>query len=187
MSYPTQPAFIQYSSGWEQRWRTHPVYDFMCEHHLAFDEGNMKTQPYTDWHTSELTLTKPNGETVSPGQPSWDALLEQYAPFSAHRHQPVWVAIWETDDGGYEFVGNAKMFADLLVPGGVKSKQDSNGRKWDVEGQAMSMCRFVRDPSGPKGLKLAYFKLFLDPTPLMGEMVKRGMVNGSDLMKMLGI
>jgi hypothetical protein len=174
MSYTTVPAYIQHVKGWESRCREHPVMDWMSDYEAAFDWGDMKSGPHSPWHADDFSYTKPTGECVTGGAAAWAALLEMYAPFSAHYHEPFFYAIWETETG-YELFGSAKMFVKLLVPG-EQTKTDLEGRKWDLELPGAFHFDYVKDPSGPKGLKLKGQKLFADGIPIVAEMVKRGMV-----------
>jgi hypothetical protein len=174
MSYTTVPAYIQHVKGWESRCREHPVMDWMSDYEAAFDWGDMKSGPYTAWHTDDFSFTKSTGERIASGAPSWAAVLEIVAPFSAHYFEPFFFIVWETPTG-YEFFGIAKIYGKLHAPG-EQTKTDLEGRKWDVEAPAASLFEFVKDPSGPKGLKLKGQKLFADGIPMIGEMVKRGMV-----------
>ena len=180
MSYSTTPAYIHHCNGWEDRFKEHPVFEWMFDYTTAFDKGDMKAGPYTKWHTADFAYTLSNGVTLPPGEPSWAATLELYAPFTEHFHEPRWFAVWETPNG-YDLTGHARLYADLPVPGD-KTKEDLSGRKWDVCGFGMFQFSFTKDESGPRGLKMAATKLYSDPSPLMGEMVKRGMVKGEDIL-----
>jgi len=174
MSYTTVPAYIQYAKGWETRFREHPVMDWMFDYEAAFDHGDMKHVPHTPWHTDDFSYTKPTGVCITGGAAAWAALLEMYAPFSAYYHEPSFFVVWETPTG-YELFGSAKVFAKLLAPG-EQTKTDLNGHKWDIEAQGAFHFKYVKDPSGPKGLKLKSSTLFADEIPMVGEMIKRGMV-----------
>jgi len=87
MSYPTITAYQTYANGAEQRLREHPVLDFLIDHQEAFDNGNMKTEPYTVFHTDDFTFTKSDGTVLPPGEASWKGWLEGYAPFIEHFHE----------------------------------------------------------------------------------------------------
>jgi hypothetical protein len=174
MSYPTIPAYIQSCKGWELRLKEHPVMDWMFDYENAFDFGNMKSESHDVWHTSDFYFTKSNGTCVTGGAEGWAALLETYAPFSEHFHEPMWLVIFETPTG-YELCGQAKVFANLHVPG-EKKKTDLQGRKWDIEAPGAFHFEYVKDHTGPKGLKMKGEKLYADGIPMVGEMIKRGMV-----------
>jgi len=174
MSYTTTPAYIQYAKGWETRFKEHPVIDWMFDYEAAFDRGDMKSGPHTPWHSDDFSYTKTTGECITGGAPAWAALLEMYAPFSAQYHEPSFFFIWETPTG-YELFGSATIYANLAAPG-EQTKADLDGRKWDIQAPGAFHFVFVKDPSGPKGLKLKGQKLFADGMPMIGEMIKRGMV-----------
>lgn len=174
MPYATVPAYIQYVKGWEVRYREHPVIDWMFDYEAAFDWGNMRAGPHYPWHADDFSFTKSTGECVTGGERAWAALLEMYAPFTSHYHEPFFYVIWETATG-YELIGAAKVFARLPAPG-EQTKTDLEGRKWDLELPGAFHFEYVKDPSGPKGLKLKGQKLYADGIPMVGEMVKRGMV-----------
>ena len=183
MSFPTTSAYIQNCKGWEPRLREHPAMDWMFDFCEAFDNGDMKSRPYTEWHTEDFTLYKENGK-VFTGAEAWAADLEAVAPFAKQTHEPVWLCISETPTG-YEFVGNAKLFFNLLVPG-EKSLVDVQGREWDGVIQGMFHFTFVRDPTGPKGLKMSVEKVFADGSPVISLLLKRGMLKPEELIAKLG-
>jgi hypothetical protein len=79
-------------------------------------------------------------------------------------------------------MGVAHIFADLAVPG-EKTKPDLSGRLWDVTVPGAFLFRCVADPSGPKGFKVKSMTLYGDGTPVVGEMIKRGIVRPEDLAK----
>ena len=172
MSYPTIPAYQTYANGAEPRLREHPVLDFLIDHQEAFDTGNMKTEPYTVFHADDFVLTKSDGTVLPPGEPSWKAMLESYAPFTEHYHEARYVNIYERN-GAWEMVGFANIYANLAVPG-EKTKKDSTGKLWDVVVPGAFLFTCVKDPSGPKGFKVTSLTLFGDGLPVVGEMIKRG-------------
>lgn len=175
MSYPTKPAYIIEScDGWDPKHLEHPVFDWMQDHEEAFDHGDMKSGPHTTWHTDDFSYTKPNGETISGGAPAWAALLEMYAPLVDHYHEPRWGVIWETENG-YILAGSAIMYGNFPVPGDKKHK-DLKGREWDVSGPGAFHFEYVKDPSGPKGMKMKSQKIYANVLVLAAEMVKRGMI-----------
>jgi len=181
MSYPTTPAFVVHCKGAEPSLREHPVSDFLVNHQQAFDNGNMKNEPYTVFHTDDFTFTKTDGTTLPPGEASWKGWLEIYAPFTEHYHEARQVCVYERN-GGWEMVGSANIYANLQVPG-EKTKTDLTGRKWDITSPGTFVFNCVKDPSGPKGFKLKSTTLFGDGVPVLREMMKRGMVKPEDLAK----
>ena len=180
MSYPTKPAYIVEScDGWEPKLLEHPVFDWMQDHEEAFDWGDMKSGPHTPWHTDDFTFTSPTGETIEGGAPAWDGVVKMYAPLVGHYHEPRWFVIWETENG-YILTGSAIMYGNLPVPGDKKHK-DLKGREWDVAGPGAFHFEYVKDPSGPKGLKMKAEKIYANVLLLAAEMVKRGMVTADQV------
>jgi hypothetical protein len=184
MSFPTKPAYIVDScNGWESQYLEHPAFAWMYDYETSFDHGDMKSGPHTPWHTDDFTFTKPTGESAS-GEAGWAALLETYAPLTEHFHEPRWFLIWETTTG-YKLTGCAIMYGNLPVPGEKKHK-DLKGKEWDFAGPGMFQFEFVHDASGPKGLKLKAESICADATPLVGEIVKRGMATPAEVFAKLG-
>jgi hypothetical protein len=153
----------------------------MFEHEEQFDLGDMKLKPYTWFHTEDFTYTNPEGTTFEPGQASWDGWVKPYTAFSEHFHEPHYFVVYEKD-GGYELTGVAYIFANLLVPG-EKTKTDLQGRQWDVATPGSFWFKYVKDPSGPTGLKLKAARMCGNEVPILGEMIKRGMVKPEELVK----
>ncbi|KUJ23776.1 uncharacterized protein LY89DRAFT_662578 [Mollisia scopiformis] len=181
MSYPTIPAYQTQANGAEKLSREHPVLDFLIDHQEAFDTGKMKTEPYTVFHVDDFVFTKSDGTVLPPGEASWKGLLEGYAPFNKHYHEGRYACIYERN-GIWEMVGFANVYANLLVPG-EKTKKDQSGRQWDVLVPGAFLFTCVKDPTGPKGFKVKSMTLFGDGVPVVGEMMKRGMVKAEDLVK----
>jgi hypothetical protein len=185
MSYATKPAFIVEScEGWEPKLLEHPVFDWMQDYEEAFDFGDMKSGPHTPWHTDDFAYTKPNGETITGGAPAWAAGLEMYAPLAGHYHEPRWGVIWEMENG-YVLTGGANFYGNLPVPGDKKHK-DLKGREWDVAGPGVFYFEYVKDPTGPKGLKIKTEKIYANPLVMAGEMVKRGMLTADEVIERMG-
>jgi hypothetical protein len=121
---------------------------------------------------------------------------------SAHFHEPFFGVVFENEKG-YELLGCAKIFANLLVPGKLSSnsssggdsltgsvgegekKKDLQGREWDVEVPGAFHFTYIKDEGAHKGLRLSEEKLFADGLPMVGALLKRGMVSGEDLIKKL--
>jgi hypothetical protein len=181
MSYPTVPATVIYINSAGERPREHPVLDFLFDHQEAFDHGNMKTEPYTVFHAEDFTFTKTDGTVLPSGEESWKGVLEGYAPFTEHTHEPRYCCIYERN-GAWEMLGVANVFANLQVSG-QKTKKDLSGREWDIMTPGAFLFTCVKDPNGPKGFKVKSLTLFGDGVPVVGEMIKRGMVKPEELLK----
>jgi len=58
MAFPTQPAFVHEARGWDDGLVQHPAFKFMRAYEKAFTEDKtLQSQPYTDWHTADITYT----------------------------------------------------------------------------------------------------------------------------------
>ena len=180
MSVPTTPAYILNIDSVETP-REHPVVDFLYDHQEAFDHGDMKNQPYTKWQTEDFVLTKPDGTVLPPGEASFKAWVETYAPFTEHLHQARYICVYERN-GVWEMFVTANIFADLVVPG-KKTRMDLSGRRWDVVIPGSVFFTFVADRNGPKGFLMKSMTIHGDVSIVLSEMIKRGMVKPEDLAK----
>jgi hypothetical protein len=179
MSIPTVPVFMTESKGWEQAHR-HPGLQWFEKFTKTWDSGEMKSRPRTEWMTEDSLMQKPNGERFR-GQQAWDAGLEMFAVFAAHKHEPSFFAVWETANG-WEVLAKGTMFVDLIVPGEKKFK-DLEGREWDAASPGMFNFEFVRvEGALHDGIKCSRMESYSDSAAIMVEMVKRGMVKPEQLM-----
>ncbi|OAP63749.1 hypothetical protein AYL99_02976 [Fonsecaea erecta] len=190
MSQSTVSAYVVHIDGSDksQSFRSHPVLDFLFDHSEAFDnpDQKMKTGPYTRYHTDDFVFTKADGTAFPPGEPSWQAFVGGYAPFTAHRHEARYCNVYERGgegSGAWEMMGVAHIFADLAAPGEEKTKSDLSGRLWDVVVPGAFLFNCVADPTGPKGFKVKSMTIYGDGTPVVAAMIKRGMVKPEDLAK----
>lgn len=84
-------------------------------------------------------------------------------------------SVSDTSDGGYRLIGWAKMFVNL--PGGGEKKHvDLQGRGWECLALGSFIFDLVRDPEGPQGFRMKSAQIFADPTPILGEAIKRGII-----------
>lgn len=173
MSFPTTPTYIQHILGWPEHTREHPVIDWMFDYEKALDWGDMKSGPYTAWHSDDFVYAK-SGVAHPPGAVSWAKFLSDYAPFTAHYHEPIYYVLHETETG-WELIGEANVYVKLPVPGGEKVK-DGEGREWDMKAPGAFHFIFLKDPSGPKGIKMQKQIIYADMLPVAKELVKRGMI-----------
>jgi hypothetical protein len=99
---------------------------------------------------------------------------------SQHYHEPTYGIIWETSDGGYELFGVANMYYNLHSPPKAgsysKRKDESEGGEWEACTPGAFHFRYKKEKDGHGGLKMCQQILYVDTFPLVGEMVRRGMV-----------
>jgi hypothetical protein len=177
MAPVVKPCSITRARGWEEI-RAHPALAWMEKYTLdVFDNNSVRTDAaqMAPWHTADLVHINADGTRYEGFDTVFAAIQQIYAPFAAFVHEPRFSIIWETEDG-WEMVGEAVMYADLPVPGGEKTHEDMNGRKWDLGMPGSFHFFFVKDASGPDGIKLTRSDFVSDTFPAVQEMMKRGMV-----------
>lgn len=146
----------------------------------VFDVWNVmsdksKFEPY---HTSDFTYVHTDGIEYSGFEKAHAACVELYGPFQAgFAHVPRFWTCWENDDGKWEMVGDATMFANLPDgTGGEKIHADNDGKKWDLALSSMFHFWYVKESSAPDGFKLKRTEVYADTFPAVQEMMKRGMI-----------
>jgi len=183
MAFLSKPVYcVDEAKGWQPKHREHPVIDWMFAYEQAFDFGDMKAGGPDPWMADDVVFTHPSSKVYKGKQEAWEGVLGMYAPFAAHYHEPQHYIIWETDEG-FKLTGLAKMYTNLPVPGEKKCK-DLEGREWDCVGNGGFSFEYVKDPSGPKGLKLKSQTVCPDPLGMMSEMIDRKMATADDLFAM---
>jgi hypothetical protein len=173
MSYTTTPALIQHVQGWDTRLREHPIIDWMFDYEEVLDSDELKQGGLAPWHADDFVYAK-NGVTAEPGAASWAKLLNDYGPFSAHYHEPEFVVAYETATGG-ELMGVANIYANFVIPG-EQTKTDLKGRTWELKSAAYFHFVWVKDATGPKGLKLQREEIIAGGLLMVNAMMQKGMV-----------
>jgi hypothetical protein len=181
MSFPTTTAFIHSCKGWDETTRLHPAMKWFEKYALLFNSGQMFSKSSSEWHTENFSYHKSTGEIIEGGTKAFDALKETYAPFDGTNHEPNFLICWETKDG-WEMLGQALLYGNLKAPGGSgKVHTDVTGQKWDVGVPSAFHFAYVKDSSGPEGIKLERTDIFSDSAPVLVEMLKRGMLKPEQL------
>lgn len=169
--------------GWPKELLEHPVMDWMRDFEQAFDFGDIKTNTLPNSVTDDFVFVGSDGKPGAPGAQSWAMIRELYAPFSAHYHEPRLHIIWETETG-YMLMGSAWLFANFPVPReGAGTVRDLEGREWDWKGLGGFTFEYVKDPSGPKGMKMKMQTLTADSLGMVVEVTKRGMATFEEVSK----
>jgi len=126
-----------------------------------------------------MTYVKSNGESFA-GEAAVAAMQADYALFTDFFHEPTYGTVASNPDGSsYRLIGYAKMFVNLPAGaggGGEKKYTDLQGRGWECQAQGAFIFDVVKDPAGPQGLRIKFFQMFADPTPILGEAIKRGII-----------
>lgn len=58
---------------------------------------------------------------------------------------------------------------------------DNEGKKWSAVMEAAFRFWYVKDESGPEGIKIKKTRIYADPMPALGFMLQKGMVSAKDL------
>ncbi|KAK3375748.1 hypothetical protein B0T24DRAFT_718283 [Lasiosphaeria ovina] len=182
-SFPTQPAFVVHPTGWSENLLAHPMGRFLHAHEKLFDAA--------DWdgarafYTPDFEYVNGKGQAVSGAAAAGDALRGEYALFAAFFHEPVYGTAHAVElpagEKGYRLFGCARMFVNL--PAGnqevvEKAHVDCHGRAWECVANGAFLFDAVEDEEGPtpEGLRMKRFQIFADPTAILGEAVRRGVV-----------
>lgn len=150
--------------------------------HTIFDAHKWST-PSTDLYTSDLTLLKPDGSTVSGGEKSWAAVAELFAAYTTQWTEPYYMVVTDTDYG-WEMIGNAKIYGNL--PGeaaqGESKARDASGKEWDHAMSGGFRFQYVKGAGGPHdGILLKMVQITADSGPVLMKMLGRGLVKPADL------
>jgi len=171
MSYPTVPAFTVAAKGWDDNMLVHPMSKFLHAEEKLWDAKEYdKCEAF---FAPEFVYTKSTGQAFS-GNQGFKQVVADYALFAEHFHEPEGGVITETDNG-YCLMGHVKLFVNLPVPGDKKF-EDLQGRKWECVSQAAFKVYVKKDADGPEGLRFVSMQTFADPTPILAEAIKRGVI-----------
>lgn len=173
MSFPTTPAFAFLCKGWDETLLQHPMMKFMHAHEIDFDIKRSRANDDKYYH-DDFVFIKSTGESFA-GKAGVEQMHADYAMFAKYFHEPNYGIVVDTPSG-HTLFGQATIYVDLAAPGGEKRFEDLQGNSWDCRGEGAFLFDVVRDPAGVVGYKFTKFQLFADPTPILGEAIKRGMV-----------
>ena len=128
--------------------------------------------------TPDFTLQMTDGTVFKGAEEAWHkAIPEMYGPFTAHKHDPTFGIVWETDNGWGMF-GIAEFYFKIHGLSG-DAVTDLQGEKWDGVSPSAFHFLYVKDGSGDIKLKSA--KIFADPGPAFKLMLKNGVINTEQL------
>ena len=186
MSFTNKPVYIvDDAQGWQEKFKEHPVMDWQWDFEKLFDFGNLKEEGYQAWLTDDFSFTAPYGATTTGLEAAWAQVKDTYQFFTAYYHEPIEYIVWETETG-WKLTGRAFMYVNFPVPlEGATKVADLTGKEWDWKMIGMFTFEWVKDPSGPKGIKMKRWDVVADGFPMMNEMVKRGMVTFDQVAAML--
>lgn len=186
MSFTNKPVYIvDDAHGWQEKFNEHPAIDWQWDFEKLFDFGTLKEEGYQAWLTDDFSFTAPYGVTTTGLEAAWAQVKDMYQFFTAHYHEPTDYIVWETETG-WKLTGRALMYVNFPVPlDGATKVADLTGKEWDWKMIGMFTFEWVKDPSGPKGIKMKKWQVVADGFPMMNEMVKRGMVTFDHISAML--
>jgi hypothetical protein len=177
MSYPTQPAFVAFPKGWDEEILQHPMLQFLHEHEKDFDAK--KPHDAKPYYSADMHYQKSNGQSFH-GAAAVAQAYADYEMFVAHYHEPFYGVVTETE-GGYRLAGFAKMYVNL--PGeGDRNYEDLQGRKWECVAEGAFLFEAIKDETGVQGFRVKSWKIYADPTPILGVALKKGIMPVEALM-----
>ncbi|KAH8712063.1 hypothetical protein GQ44DRAFT_762831 [Phaeosphaeriaceae sp. PMI808] len=143
-------------------------------------EDLWEKESFTDRLTSGHVLHKSTGVSVPGGEASWATIRDEiYAPFAKHLNDPQFLVVWEIENG-WEILGVATLYWNLVAPGEGPKTKDLAGREWDGAGLTACSFRYVSQKDG--GFKFSKTAIYADPSAMV-TMLKRGMMKPEDLLK----
>lgn len=112
-----------------------------------------------------------------------DQVMKDYSYFTHWKHEPYYLVCYDAPDGtGYELTGNAWVFCNL--PGNFTGPgvQDANGDKWQMKVPGGFFFKLKKDSSAKHGgIKIMSTSITADSSPVVFELLKRGVMKPSDL------
>lgn len=75
--------------------------------------------------------------------------------------------------------GHAKTYVGFKNVEGTLS--DNEGKKWSAVMEAAFQFWYVKDESGPDGIKIKETRIYTDPMPALGFMLQNKLVSAKDL------
>lgn len=179
MSYATKPAFI-HAGSWNDETRKHPAMKWMEDYTHRFDDGAYaKLSSAEMGHAPGFVYQKSTGEVIEGADDAWKALAQTYAPFQSHVHDPIWLLCWETEKG-WDMFGVAQVWYTLPAPPSATEKKMKGygDKEWD--GMAPGAFHFSYWKTG-SGIELGRTEIFNDASPVIVQMIKRGMLKPEEL------
>jgi hypothetical protein len=177
MTFPTKSAFI-HEGTWDEASRQHPATEWMEQFTHAFNARSNWDQAYSDWHTSDFTMIKPDGTVHHGNEEGFKQIKALYEPFTNEYHQPYF-SIWYEIDEGYEMLGLAHLYGNLVgEPGADETKyEDDQGRQWDVKIPGAFRFAFRKtDKAAHGGFEMSRAEILSDSMPAVMILSKRGVL-----------
>jgi hypothetical protein len=186
MSFTNKPVYVvDDAQGWQEKFNEHPAVEWQWEFEKALDFGNLLKEGYQAWLTDDFSYTNPAGISTTGVEASWQQVREMYQFYASFYHEPTEYIVWEIETG-WRLAGGAFVYVNFPVPlEGATKVKDLTGREWDYKMTGMFTFEWVKDPSGPKGIRLKKQSVCGDSLAMMNELVKRGMITFGQISAML--
>ncbi|KAM5350083.1 hypothetical protein ACJ41O_006588 [Fusarium nematophilum] len=163
---------------------------------LNTDFGETKvahSEPHTKWSTQDWEFQAQNGQVLR-GEEAWKRLIHSARFYDKLSIDPLSAFIQDTEDG-YDGILYANLYTNFVKPG-EKNESDNKGIEWEMRvsillrmcepaGQLLNVIQiprayrltFVKDSSGPHGLKLNKLAIVGDVMGTMATAVRKGLVS----------
>ncbi|EGU85077.1 hypothetical protein FOXB_04408 [Fusarium oxysporum f. sp. conglutinans Fo5176] len=162
MSYPTKPCFVGSFKGWDDKALKHPIMQYLSNLNTDFCETKVAhSGPHTKWFTQDFEFQAQSGQTLR-GEEAWKRLVHTARFYNKFSMEPLSAFIQDIE-GGYNEPGE-------------KNYSDNKGINWELRIPRAYYLTFVKDSSGPHGLKISNLVIVGDTLGTMAAAVHKGMV-----------
>ncbi|KAH7243782.1 hypothetical protein MRS44_017148 [Fusarium solani] len=175
MSYPTKPCFVGSFKGWDNEALKHPALQYLNDLNTDFGETKVAhSGPHTKWSTQDWEFQAQNGQVLR-GEEAWKRLIHSARFYDKLSIDPLCAFIQDTEDG-YDGILYANLYTNFVKPG-EKNQSDNKGIEWEMRIPRTYRLTFVKDSSGPHGLKLSKLAIVGDVMGTMATAVRKGLVS----------
>lgn len=132
------------------------------------------------YQTEDYLLVLSDGKTFQGVDAVWKAAPAVFEPFSAYKHFPVLMVVWQ-EKGSWVVFGFAHWFFNLQAPL-PENVTDPDGGKW--VGVANLGFKFGFAQKGDE-IKMNETRLFTDPSPALRLLLQNKLVDGEGVAKII--
>lgn len=194
MSFPTKLCFVISCQGWDKELLKHPAMEYLNDLNMAFGETKAAhSEPHTKWSTQDWEFQAQSGQVLR-GEEAWKRVIHTTRFYDKFSMEPLSAFIQDTEDG-YDGIVYGNLYTNF-VELGEKKHTDSKGIEWELRvsislrmresaGQLLNIMQiprayrltFMKDSSGPHGLKLSKLAIVGDTLSTMAAAVHKGLVS----------